>query len=135
MKKILLPFMLVFMVGGAWAAERSAAKIQSVGVPACINVSSNTWTAIPSTTTARSGRGGMLVATPSSTVGAFNVVFTSYSVQSPSVATTVYSDILSANSVRDYEISQYVFMFAFSTHTLAATQPLCYQEYLLEKDR
>lgn len=135
MKKILIPFLLMALSASVYAVERTAAKIQSVGVPACVNVSSTAWTAIPSTTTARSGRGGILVAAPSSTVGAFNVVFTSYSVQSPSVATTVYGDILSANSVRDYEVSQFVFMFAFSTHTAAATQPLCYQEYLLEKDR
>ena len=127
--------MMVIMAGGAWAIDRTAAKIQGVGVPACVAISSTTWTAIPAIASIKSGRGGIFIAAPSSTVGAFNIVMASSPVTAPSVATTIHAYTMEAKGVQDFEASQYVYMFAFSTHTLAASQNLCYQEYTLEKDR
>jgi hypothetical protein len=128
-------FLMVGLFSMTHAIERTAAKIQGVQPLACVAVSSTTWTAIPSTTTVKSGRGGIIVSAPRSTAGAFNLVFTSYTVQTPSVAISsgVYEFV--AGDSKDLEISEFIFLHAVTTHTAAASQPFCFQEYTLEKDR
>lgn len=132
MKKIFIPFLLITLTASVYAIERTAAKIQGVGDPACVSVSSTTWTAVPSTSTIRASRGGIILSAPGATVGAFNVVFTSNAITTPSVATSVHNMDLIASQSEDLSVSQFVYIFAVSTHTGAATQNLCYQEYTLE---
>lgn len=133
MKKIFISIVFGFIVVGfAYCAERTASKMQGVGVPACVAISSTTWTAIPSTATIRGSRGGILLSSPGDTVGLFNIVFTSNAITAPSVSTSVHNMTLSASQNEDLSVSQFVYVFAVSTHTGAATQNLCYQEYTLE---
>lgn len=133
--KSLSPLILGLAFFGAVYAANTAAKIQGVGNPACVNVSSNTWTAVPSTTTIKGGRGGILISAPPTTQGAFNVGLTSSAVQSPNYAVTVYLTQMVAGDYIDFPTSEFVYVFAYSTHIAAATQPLCYQEYTLDIGR
>ena len=133
MKKILLPFIMLVVVGGLWAGDRSKPKIQGVTQLSCVDVSTSAWTAIPSTTTIKSGRGGMVVFAPRSTAGAFNLVYTSYTVQTPSVAISSAAFDMVAGDNKDLDVSEFVFLHAVSTHS--AKQTFCFQEYTFDKDR
>lgn len=134
-KSILPIFITLALAAGVYAGDRSKSKIQGVTALACVNVSSTTWTAVPSTTTIKSGRGGIMVFAPRSTVGAFNLVFTSYTVATPGIVITSATFDMVAGDSKDLDISEYIYLHAVSTHTAAVSSPLCYQEYTFDKDR
>lgn len=132
--KSLFPLMITMgLFGSLYAAGGTAAKIQGVGTPACVSVSSFSWTAIPSTATIKAGRGGILISAPPTTAGLFNVAMTSSTIQTPGFSTSTFLTQMDAKDYIDLPVSQFVYIFAVSTHT--ASQDICYQEYTLELGR
>lgn len=114
-----------------WAMDK--AKIQGVGVPACISVSTTSWTAIPSTTTIKGGRTGIFLMNSEANTGTFNISFTSSPLQSPAVSTNTASVQLAKSYTTYIEISQFIYVFALSRHT--AAEDICYQEVTAEQGR
>jgi len=125
------------MIMSSWclcnAEPGTSAKIQGVADPACISVSTSAWTAIPSTTTVKSGRGGILISAPSTNTAGFGIVLASSTMQVPIVSTSSFGIQMAKGDYLDLSISEFVRSFAVALHSSA--ESICYQEYTLELGR
>jgi len=132
MKKILAFMILMVAITSVSrsAPLQSRATIQGVNETLGVSASTSSWTAVPSTSTVDTSRGGLFLFNPTGNNATFNVVMSTNTSVSSSTNTVTVELTTGAGVYLD--ISGYTYAFVVSKHTSAET--IYYQEIKLERD-
>lgn len=133
MNKILCSIIMFFVLAFAINFVFGRARIQFISSSATVSISSDTWTAFPSTTTIDTSRSGIIFDSKNPSSLGFRILLSTTNDPAPTDAITAGFEYLGTDIWLDLAISGFVYAWAISTDTANATQDMWVAEYRDER--